>query len=432
MIKIYKSGEIILNEVLKRGDCSSSDPEVERIVDSIISEVRNRGDEALLDYSEKFDGVRPDKLLVDIAEIQEAYDSVDKGLIETMEAAAENIIRFHERQKRDNFIINDKKGILLGQRVIPLERVGIYVPGGTASYPSSVLMNALPAKIAGVKEIIMVTPPGKDGKIPAVILAAAKVAGVTSIFKIGGAQAIAALAYGTKSVPKVDKITGPGNTYVATCKQKVFGRVSIDMVAGPSEILILADGSCNPAYIAADMLGQAEHDELAASILVTDSQELAEAVAREIEMQLDKLPRKDIARASIENHGKIIVAKDLEEAVGISNTFAPEHLEICVDDPFAMLNSITNAGSVFLGKNVPEALGDYFAGPNHVLPTGGTARFSSPLSVDDFVKKSSFIYYTNEALGEVQQKIVDFAESEGLYAHGRSISIRFEEQKEWI
>lgn len=427
MIRIYNSDEIDLKQVLKREDFNVRDPEVERIVDSIIARVKEKGDEALLEYSEKFDGTRPAELKVDLSEIEEAYASVAPALIETMEEAADNITRFHTRQKRENFIINEQKGVLMGQRVIPLERVGIYVPGGTAAYPSSVLMNAIPAKIAGVKEIIMVTPPGKDGKIPAVILAAAKVAGVTSIFRIGGAQAIAALAYGTESIPKVDKITGPGNIYVATCKQKVFGRVSIDMVAGPSEILILADGTCDPAYVAADMLGQAEHDELAASILVTDSRQLAEAVSLEIEKQIESLPRRDIARASIDHNGAVIVTPNMEEAVWISNYFAPEHLELCVDDPFALLNSITNAGSVFLGKNVPEALGDYFAGPNHVLPTGGTARFSSPLSVDDFVKKSSFIYYTNEALGEVQQKIVDFAESEGLHAHGRSISIRFED-----
>jgi len=426
MIKIYNSRDPELKRILKRSEIGAGSPEIEKAVDAIIADVRTRGDEALLDYTEKFDGIRLDQLKVGEPEILEAYASTDAGLIATMEAAADNISRFHTKQKRENFIVNEKQGILLGQRIIPLARVGIYVPGGTASYPSSVLMNAIPAKIAGVKEIVMVTPPGKDGKIPAVILAAAKIAGVTAIYKIGGAQAIAALAFGTESIPKVDKITGPGNIYVATCKQKVFGRVSIDMVAGPSEILILADGRCNTAYVAADMLSQAEHDELAASILVTDSMDLANAVALEIEKQLVELPRQEIARTSIENHGKIILARDMEEAMEISNFIAPEHLEICVDDPFAMLNGITNAGSVFLGRNVPEALGDYFAGPNHVLPTGGTARFSSPLSVDDFIKKSSFIYYTKEALGEVAQEIVDFAESEGLYAHGKSVSIRFE------
>ena len=349
--------------------------------------------------------------------------------IKTLEMAAQNIRAFHSRQIRKNFMINDQEGVVLGQRVMPIEKVGLYVPGGTASYPSTVLMDAIPAQLAGVKQIIMVSPPDKEGKIADPILAAAKVAGVNRIFKVGGAQAVAALAYGTQSVPKVDKIVGPGNIFVATAKRRVFGVVDIDMIAGPSEILVLADGSCNPAYVAADMLSQAEHDKLASAVLVTDSMELAQAVQAQLEVQIPKLARAEIARTSIENNGKIIVSDSMSQAISISNLIAPEHLEVCVDDPFACLNAITNAGSVFLGKNVPEALGDYFAGPNHTLPTSGTARFSSPLSVDDFVKKSSFIYYTKEALGKVQDRVVDFAMREGLQGHANSVAIRFREEE---
>ena len=316
--------------------------------------------------------------------------------------------------------------MILGQKITPIERAGIYVPGGTASYPSSVLMNAIPARLAGVKEIVMVTPPDRDGRISSVILAAARTAGVTRIFKIGGAQAVAALAYGTESVPRVDKITGPGNVYVATAKSKVYGMVDIDMIAGPSEILVLADGTCDPRYVAADMLSQAEHDRLASPVLVTDSRDLALAVQKELEVQRPQLPREEIARASVDDRGKIILAESMKQAVEAANAIAPEHLEVCVDDPFALLAEIRNAGSIFLGKNTPEAMGDYFAGPNHVLPTGGTARFSSPLSVDDFIKKSSFIYYTKEALGQVKDRVADFARREGLHGHGKSVTIRFE------
>jgi len=424
MIRIYDSKLITLKDILNREETETE--KVDDVVDEILKDVKKRGDAALYEYSEKFDRAKLSELQVSQAEIDEALQAMDADFVRTLEMAKENITDFHKHQKRENFIINDKEGMVLGQRVTAIEKVGLYVPGGTASYPSSVLMNALPAKIAGVKEIVMVSPPGKDGNISQVILAAAKIAGVTKIFKIGGAQAIAALAYGTKSVPKVDKIVGPGNIYVATAKRMVFGVVDIDMIAGPSEILVLADGSCNPRFVAADMLSQAEHDKLATTVLVTDSRTLAEAVQKELEVQLAVLPREEIARVSIENNGKIIIAGDMKEAVAISNAIAPEHLEICVDDPFSLLNSIENAGSVFLGKNVPEALGDYFAGPNHVLPTSGTARFSSPLGVDDFVKRSSFIYYTKEALSQVQERVVSFAESEGLHAHAKSVSIRFE------
>ena len=316
----------------------------------------------------------------------------------------------------------------MGQKFTPIEKAGVYVPGGTASYPSTVLMDVIPAKLAGVKEIVMVTPPAADGSVAPAILAAAKVAGVTRIFKTGGAQAVAALAYGTQSVPKVDKIVGPGNIYVATAKRKVYGIVDIDMIAGPSEILVLADGSCNPAWVAADMLSQAEHDKLATAVLVTDSRSLALAVQAELERQIPLLPRQAIARTSIDDNGKIIVTDDLDKAVEAANLIAPEHLELCVDDPFALLGKIKNAGSIFMGKNAPEALGDYFAGPNHTLPTSGTARFSSPLSVDDFVKKSSFLYYTRDALRNVKDRVADFAMQEGLQAHARSVTVRFEEE----
>ena len=335
---------------------------------------------------------------------------------------------FHEHQVHKNFVMNDTPGIVLGQKYTPIEKAGVYVPGGTAAYPSTVLMDVIPAKVAGVKEIVMTTPAGPDGKVNPSILAAAVIAGIDKIFKTGGAQAVAALAYGTESIPAVDKIVGPGNIYVATAKRKVFGKVGIDMIAGPSEILVLADGSCNPAWVAADLLSQAEHDKLASPVLVTDNAELAKAVQAELEVQIPQLPRAAIARASVDTNGKIIVTDDMNKAIDAVNIIAPEHLEICVDDPFAVLNSVKNAGSIFLGKNVPEALGDYFAGPNHTLPTSGTARFSSPLGVDDFVKKSSFIYYTRDALGKVQSRIADFAEHEGLHAHAKSVTIRFEDQ----
>lgn len=427
MIKIYQYADMNPEEIFNRK--VEQNDEVEAIVAGIIDRVRKEGDAALTDYAWQFDHCRLDALEVSDEEIQAAFERTDKEFIKTLEIAAQNIRAFHSRQIRKNFMINDQEGVVLGQRVMPIEKVGLYVPGGTASYPSTVLMDAIPAQLAGVKQIIMVSPPDKEGKIADPILAAAKVAGVNRIFKVGGAQAVAALAYGTQSVPKVDKIVGPGNIFVATAKRRVFGVVDIDMIAGPSEILVLADGSCNPAYVAADMLSQAEHDKLASAVLVTDSMELAQAVQAQLEVQIPKLARAEIARTSIENNGKIIVSDSMSQAISISNLIAPEHLEVCVDDPFACLNAITNAGSVFLGKNVPEALGDYFAGPNHTLPTSGTARFSSPLSVDDFVKKSSFIYYTKEALGKVQDRVVDFAMREGLQGHANSVAIRFREEE---
>ena len=427
MIKLYKFDELRPEQFLNRDIRAEAD--VDAVVDEIIADVRANGDAALLKYAERFDHAELDSLLVTEAEMAEGLAAVDEDFITTLEMAAENIRRFHSAQKHKDFVLTDRPGILLGQKYTPIERAGVYVPGGTASYPSTVLMDVIPAKLAGVSQIVMTTPAGRDGKIAPAILAAAKVAGVTTIVKAGGAQAVAALAYGTESVPAVDKIVGPGNVYVATAKRKVFGQVDIDMIAGPSEILVLADGTCDPAWVAADLLSQAEHDRLASAVLVTDSEALAVAVQAELEVQIPLLPRADIARESIDTNGKIILTDDMHKAVAAVNLIAPEHLEVCVDDPFRLLNEIKNAGSIFLGKNVPEALGDYFAGPNHTLPTSGTARFSSPLSVDDFVKKSSFIYYTREALGQVQSRIADFAEREGLHAHARSVTIRFDDEK---
>ena len=422
--------KIINIESAGKGDILTRDIKlesgVEAIVADIIKNVRENGDAALKEYSAKFDGVCPENLRVTQDEIDAAYENEDKALIETLEMAKKNIWAFHEKQLRSGFEIKGEDGTVSGQKITPIEKVGIYVPGGTASYPSTVLMNAIPAKIAGVKEIIMVTPPDKQGNIPSAILCAAKVAGVDTIIKTGGAQAVAALAYGTESVPKADKVVGPGNVFVATAKRMLYGLVDIDMIAGPSEILVLADGTCNPVYVAADLLSQAEHDKIASAVLVPDSEERAYAVSEELERQIPLLPRQEIARASIDTNGKIIIAKNLEQGIEIANEIAPEHLEVCVDDPFAMLDKIKNAGSIFLGKNTPEALGDYLAGTNHTLPTSGTARFSSPLSVDDFVKKSQYIYYTREALGQVKDNIVLFANREGLHAHGKSAAIRFE------
>ncbi len=433
-MKIYKYSEIPLSEILKREQEEISD-KIEKDVINIIRDVRLSGDDALLDFTEKFDGVKLSAigensipaLKVTEDEIEKAYLDQSEIFIQSFEKAASNIHRFHLRQKRQGFIADEAGGIILGQKITPIERVGIYVPGGTASYPSSVLMNAIPAKIAGVKEIIMVTPPSKDGSIEPSILAAAKIAGVTSIYKVGGAQAVAALAYGTETIPKVDKIVGPGNAYVAAAKRRVFGLVDIDMIAGPSEILVIADKTANPKHIAADMLSQAEHDKLASAVLVCDSEELAASVKSEIEKQVKLLPRRDIAKVSIEDNCKIIITANLSEAVYISNEIAPEHLEIFTDNPFEFLNDIKNAGSIFLGKNTPEAVGDYFAGPNHTLPTSGTARFSSPLSVDDFIKKSSFAFYTEEALSKAKDDIVFMARTEGLHAHAQSVSSRFDE-----
>ncbi len=421
MIRIMKYGEVPNSEIFER---SMPTLNVADKVAEIIRNVRERGDEALREYTEKYDRAKPESILVTPAEMQEALDSMDPDFMRILEKAAANIRKFHSRQVRNSFIINDEDGILMGQKVIPVDRAGLYVPGGTAVYPSTVLMDVIPAKIAGVKEVIITTPPGPDGKINPAILAAASVAGADRIVKAGGAQAIAALAYGTESVPKADKIVGPGNAFVAEAKRQVYGVVSIDMIAGPSEILVVADGASNPAYVAADLLSQAEHDKVASAVLVTDSAELAEQVSAEIEKQIPQLIRAAIARESIDRNGKIIVAEDLRAAIEIANEIAPEHLELCVDNPFDYLDSIRHAGSVFLGRNCPEALGDYLAGPNHTLPTQGTARFSSPLSVDDFVKKTQYTYYTKEALARVAQDVAAFAEKEGLTGHARSAVIR--------
>ena len=424
MIKILKYGEVENKDIFSR---VVPEVNVEDIVADIIKNVRENGDKSLFEYCEKFDGARLSSLLVTNEEIDEAFSSVEPEFIAVLEKAAKNIRKFHEKQVRNSFIINDENGILMGQKVIPVDRAGLYVPGGTAAYPSTVLMDSIPAKIAGVPEVVMVTPPGKDGKVNPVILAAAKIAGVDKIFKLGGAQAVAALAYGTESVPKVDKIVGPGNAFVAEAKKQVFGQVSIDMIAGPSEILIVADGKSNPKHIAADLLSQAEHDKLASAVLVTDSMELAESVKDEIEVQIPLLERSEIARASIDNNGKIIVADTLEVAIDISNEIAPEHLELCVDNPFDYLDAIRHAGSIFMGRNCPEALGDYMAGPNHTLPTSGTAKFSSPLGVDDFVKKTQYTYFTKDALSSICRDVELFAKKEGLTAHAKSAVSRMEE-----
>ena len=428
MIKILKYGEVKNAELFARVEPTVR---VEDVVSDIIRNVRERGDAALYEYAEKFDRAKLTSLAVTEAEMDEAVAAVDPKFIEILEKAAKNIRKFHEKQVRNSFIINDDEtpGVVMGQKVIPVDRAGLYVPGGTAAYPSTVLMDAIPAKIAGVREVVMVTPPNREGKVNPVILAAARVAGIDRIFKMGGAQAVAALAYGTESVPRVDKIVGPGNAYVAEAKRQVYGVVSIDMIAGPSEILIVADGKSNPRHVAADLLSQAEHDKLASAVLVTDSAELARAVSEEIERQIPLLERADIARASIDDNGKIIVATDLRVAIDIANEIAPEHLELCVDAPFDYLDSIRHAGSIFMGRNCPEALGDYFAGPNHTLPTSGTARFSSPLSVDDFVKKTQYTYFTREALEKVAYDVEYFAKQEGLTAHAKSAVVRLEDDQ---
>ena len=423
MIPILKVGQVPNSEIFARVTPAA---DVAAIVSDIIADVKENGDTAVKAYCAKFDKAELTSLEVTPEEIQAAVSQVEPEFLDILREAAENIRSFHSRQVRNSFVIADKPGIVLGQKITPIEKVGVYVPGGTAAYPSTVLMDTIPAKIAGCPQLVMVTPPGRDGKVNPAILAAASIAGVDRIFKVGGAQAIAALAYGTQSIPKVDKIVGPGNAFVAEAKKQVFGRVSIDMIAGPSEILVIADGKSNPVHVAADLLSQAEHDKLASAVLVTDSEELALAVQVELERQLPLLPRQEIARASIENNGKIIVAETLMAGIEIANEIAPEHLELQVDDPFSYLDAIQNAGSIFLGRSCPEALGDYFAGPNHTLPTSGTARFSNPLSVDDFVKKSQFSYYTPEALAKAADKIAAFAEKEGLRAHGRSVTIRKE------
>ena len=424
MIRIMKYGQVAPEEIFARVEPTVN---VESIVTEIIANVRKNGDKALFDYCEKFDKAKLTALQVTKEEIDEAVAAVEPGFVEILEKAAANIRKFHARQVRNSFIINDEDGILMGQKIIPVDRAGLYVPGGTAAYPSTVLMDSIPAKIAGVPEVVMVTPPNAQGKVNPYILAAAYVAGVDKIFKVGGAQAIAALAYGTESIPKVDKIVGPGNAFVAEAKKQVFGQVSIDMIAGPSEILIIADGASNPRHLAADLLSQAEHDKLASAVLVTDSAQLALDVQAELEVQIPLLERSEIARASIDNNGKIIVADNLKEVIHISNQIAPEHLELCMDNPFDYLDSIRHAGSIFMGRNCPEALGDYFAGPNHTLPTSGMARFSSPLSVDDFIKKTQYTYYTRDALARVARDVATFATAEGLTAHAKSALIRTED-----
>lgn len=427
-MKIIRSSEYdtIKSEILSRGDLDYKDINI--TVEEIVKNVKENGDSAILEYTAKFDGAKLDSMEVTADEIKKAWERTPVSLKNALTEAADSIRKFHEKQKRNSFMDNTLKGRITGQLVNPIEKVGIYVPGGKSPYPSTVLMNAIPAKVAGVGDLVMVTPPGKNGEIMDNILAAAKIAGVDRIFKAGGAQGIAALAYGTETIPKVYKITGPGNIYVALAKKQVYGTVDIDMIAGPSEILIIADDTANPRYIAADLLSQAEHDELASSILITPSEKVAAAVSKEVESQLPKLLKKKIAEKSLDNYGRIIIAKDLNEAIDIANDIAAEHLELMVADPFLYVNSIKNAGAIFVGENTPEPLGDYYAGPNHTLPTNGTAKFSSPLSVDDFIKKTSVIYYSKEALKEVKDTILEISESEGLTAHSNSIKIRFEEE----
>ena len=427
MIPIYEYGQVPNSEFFARDNIASN---VEGAVTEILAQVAARGDEALREYTLRFDKADITNLEVTEAEIDEAFAAVEPEFVAILEQAAANIRAFHEKQRRNSFVVADQPGVVLGQKIVPIQKVGLYVPGGTAAYPSTVLMDSIPAKIAGCPQLVMVTPPSADGKVNPVILAAAKIAGVDRIFKVGGAQAVAGLAYGTETLPKVDKIVGPGNAYVAEAKKQVFGRVAIDMIAGPSEILVVADGTCNAKIVAADMLSQAEHDKMASAVLVTDSGELARAVQAELERQIPLLPRSEIARASIDKNGKIIVAETLDAAIDIANEIAPEHLELCVDAPFDYLDRVRCAGSIFLGKNCPEALGDYFAGPNHTLPTSGTAKFSSALSVDDFVVKSQFTYYTADALAKIGEQVAYFARKEGLDAHANSVTVRLEEKKQ--
>ena len=397
-------------------------------VGEIIENVRKKGDRALMEYAARFDGVEIsiENIRVTEKEIEEAYDRVDKKLVDVIGKAKQNIRDFHRKQKENSWFSAEKDGVILGQLYRPLETVGVYVPGGTAAYPSSVLMNVVPAKVAGVEKVVMVTPPKKDGINPAVLVAARE-AGVDEIYRVGGAQAVAALAFGTESIPRVDKIVGPGNIYVATAKRMVYGYCDIDAVAGPSEIAVVADDTANPAFVAADMLSQAEHDPMASAILVTTSEKLAEKVKEELEKQASRLSRKDVIAESLENYGAIIITESMEEAIGVINRIAPEHLELCVKEPFGLMGLVKNAGAIFLGSYASEPLGDYFAGPNHVLPTNGTARFFSPLNVGDFVKKSSIIHYTEKALREVKNDIILFAEAEGLTAHANAIRVRFGE-----
>lgn len=424
MIRIMEYGQISNSEIFARVEAKT---DIESIVADIIANVRKNGDKALLEYTEKFDKVALESLEVTQAEIDEAFATVEPKFLEVLTQAEKNIRAFHQKQVRNSFIMTEQDGVVMGQKVTPIEKVGLYVPGGTAAYPSTVLMDAVPAKIAGCDQIVMVTPPMKNGKVNPVILASAKIAGVDKIYKVGGAQAIAALAYGTESVPQVYKIVGPGNAFVAEAKKQVFGQVSIDMIAGPSEILVVADGKSNPAHVAADLLSQAEHDRMASAVLVTDSMDLAKAVSDELEIQIPKLPRAEIARCSIDNNGKIIVAQDLKVAIDISNEIAPEHLELVVDNPFDYLADVKNAGSIFMGRHCPEAFGDYFAGPNHTLPTSGTAKFSSPLSVDDFVKKTQYTYFRKDAFAKIAEDVAYFARQEGLDAHANSVTCRIED-----
>lgn len=421
MIKILEYGKVNNDEIFLREIGAAG---VEKIVSDVIDKVRTEGDKALKFYSEKFDKVALESLAVTEDETNEAFEKVEKEFIDILKNSAANIKAYHEKQKREGFTLKKEDGVILGQKVIPIQNVGVYVPGGTAAYPSTVLMDTIPAKIAGCKRVVMVTPPKKDGKVNPYILAAAKIAEVDEIYKVGGAQAVAALAYGTESIKAVDKIVGPGNAFVAEAKKQVFGKVAIDMIAGPSEIMIVADEKSDPAFVAADMLSQAEHDKMATAVLITNSMLLAEQVKEELYLQLEKLPRKEIALTSIENNGKIIVTEDLNVAIELSNALAPEHLELVVDEPFEWLEKVENAGSVFLGRYTPEALGDYYAGPNHTLPTMGTAKFSNPLSVDDFVKKTQFTFYTKEGVAKVADDVAYFANKEGLQAHAESVLIR--------
>ena len=423
MIKIMKYGVVSEDEIFSR---SSSSKDVSSVVSSIIKDVQEKGDEALREYTKKLDGADISEIEVSKEEIKAAADSMDSEFMRVLEKAASNIRKYHSKQVRNSFVMTEENGIVLGQKIVPVSVAGIYVPGGTAAYPSTVLMDTIPAKIAGCGSVIMVSPPGKEGKLNPAVLASAYVAGVDRVFRVGGAQAIAALAYGTETIPRSDKIVGPGNIYIEEAKKQVSGVVSIDMIAGPSEILIIADGASSAKVVAADMLSQAEHDKNASAVLITDSESLAEEVRAELEVQIPLLPRYEIARASIDTNGKIIVVDSIEKAIEVSDRIAPEHLEVCVDNPFDYLDKIHNAGSVFLGRNCPEALGDYIAGPNHTLPTSGTARFSSPLSVDDFVKKYQFSYYTQSALASVADDVALFARREGLEAHARSALVRKE------
>lgn len=415
-----------INTIRNRSEAVQKDVII--AVDNILKDIKNQGDDALIKYTNKFDSkkINTQNIKVSVDEIKKAYELVDKNFIEAIKKAKENITFFHEKQKKTSWMTTKEDGIMLGQQVRALDSVGIYVPGGTAAYPSSVLMNTIPAKVAGVNKVVMVTPPLENGDINPNILVAADIAKVDEIYKVGGAQAVAALAYGTKSIKKVDKIVGPGNIYVAMAKRSVYGFVDIDMIAGPSEILIIGDENANPKYIAADLMSQAEHDVLASSILITTSKELANKVKCELEEQVKFLERKEIILSSLKNYGAIIIVDNMDEAVDMANIIAPEHLEVMVDEPFLLLGELKNAGSIFLGKYAPEPVGDYIAGPNHVLPTSGSARFFSPLSVDDYIKKSSFIYYSKKGLYNVKDEAVTIAETEGLTAHANSIKVRFE------